>query len=459
MVVMQILFDSLSRCFGIPLDPNDPHSHHHTNHHQRHQSSNNIGSQPLGASKSRSQSRDQHQVQDQTPHNSQQAQNELSQNGQSTGSSKDAKYHDSQWDVTQQGSTCCYSSTANPLEDEQVPAKGFKREMFSRAQMQALNGRQRHRSSTSSSSSQKDVMRKARKESTKRKLDIFRSDQCHKKSTSSSSFARLLGTDSSFPSGAAILCFANPIFDSEDDDLRIYRDDNDRDGEDTINSTLYFDAKYEHVIENRPPMPLYQEQSIMFESNSDEIIKLFESGCIKHEIKSIYCHKNAAMPNLQQQPVPLAQLKPGPRSMADSFSDAEDGFVEKSRHDMYVKNTQLTQNQQRQYKTYPEFVASSSRVSSIPSPPSVTKSRQELDVISDWVFSKNQSGEEGKQESEPPQSEASPPSLKLMNNSSLSTQALTPTNSASDTHLSPKKVTCTYYDNEQINENEAVEEI
>ena len=145
--------------------------------------------------------------------------------------------------------------------------------------------------------------------------------------------------------------------------------------------------------------------------------------------------------------------------MADSFSDAEDGFVEKSRHDMYVKNTQLTQNQQRQYKTDPEFVASSSRVSSIPSPPSVTKSRQELDVISDWVFSKNQSGEEGKQESEPPQSEASPPSLKLMNNSSLSTQALTPTNSASDTHLSPKKVTCTYYDNEQINENEAVEEI
>lgn len=128
---------------------------------------------------------------------------------------------------------------------------------------------------------------------------------------------------------------------------------------------------------------------------------------------------------------------------------------------MYIANTDnIIRNHQKQYKTDPELLASSSRVSSIPSPPSVNKSRQELDVISDWVFSKNQSEEEeaAEQEIELPQVEANPPSLKLMNNSSLSTQALTPTNSASDTHLSPKKGMNTFFDDHNI-ENEPIEEI
>lgn len=45
--------------------------------------------------------------------------------------------------------------------------------------------------------------------------------------------------------------------------------------EETISSTLYFDQKYSHMIETRPPMPLFQEHMLSCtESDHDELSKM-----------------------------------------------------------------------------------------------------------------------------------------------------------------------------------------
>ena len=56
----------------------------------------------------------------------------------------------------------------------------------------------------------------------------------------------------------SILCFTNPIR-SEEGNAQVENQDCD----DTVASTVYFDAKYEHVIQTKPPMPLYMEYSVL----------------------------------------------------------------------------------------------------------------------------------------------------------------------------------------------------
>lgn len=60
-------------------------------------------------------------------------------------------------------------------------------------------------------------------------------------------------------------------------DLEISRDGSDsRLGEeDTITSTLYFDQKYSHVVQTRPPMPLFHSQAVpCHDYQSDELTKI-----------------------------------------------------------------------------------------------------------------------------------------------------------------------------------------
>ena len=80
-------------------------------------------------------------------------------------------------------------------------------------------------------------------------------------------------------------------------------------------------------------------------------------------------------------------------------------------HHSNIQSTSPYRHNAQSYKS--DDGMSPMQTSAIPSPPMVTKSRQEPDVISDWVFSSNQSGEQVR-------IETIPPSLKLMNNSSLS---------------------------------------
>lgn len=434
MVLMQILFDSLSRCFGIPFDPT-------SGDHRRNKNggmTESIGALPLGESRSsRNQSNDQFHNDAQVCASSSYDQQQRCSNSAQCNNLKSQP----EWknllervSLRHKSTSCC---GGNPLDaTDKTTYSKLEQEIRHKAHLQAVQYNRRDSRSSSSSSLHKDVLRKARKESNKRKLDIFRDEIDPKRSSASSaSFAsRFLGSETGFQTGA-MLCFANPIFDSEDDDLRLTRED--RDGDETITSTLYFDAKYEHMIQNRPPMPLYREQSLSIsEHHGNEIIQLFQSGGIKHEIKSIYCRRRNGS-NEKMPPPPPPSAKPEPISMADSCSDAEDENLSEYRNNasfIPAPNNVLS------YKSDDGF--SPSYASPIRSPPSVARSRQELDVISSWVFDSNNNStdQQGSVDN-------LPPSLKLMNNSSLSTQALTPTPSASDAHASPTKThNNTYFD-------------
>ena len=46
--------------------------------------------------------------------------------------------------------------------------------------------------------------------------------------------------------------------------------------EETITSTLYFDQKYSHIVQTRPPMPLFQENMLSSESRTDELTNIFQ---------------------------------------------------------------------------------------------------------------------------------------------------------------------------------------
>lgn len=144
---------------------------------------------------------------------------------------------------------------------------------------------------------------KKKKSSGDRKADIFRSransDEANKTSGYSTSGGGAGSTSSragSFASRflsshegvAKALCFANPIRspsqeeeESNNDGIRS-TDVSDANTlntcEDTITSTLYFDAKYSHVVESRPPMPLFQQFKVdTDEGKQDELRKIVAS--------------------------------------------------------------------------------------------------------------------------------------------------------------------------------------
>jgi hypothetical protein len=111
--------------------------------------------------------------------------------------------------------------------------------------------------------------------------------------TPQSDFSRLLN-----PSLA--LCFATPVrgteemdnIDNEQDVRSVDASDTatlNTNGEDTITSTLYFDSKYAHIQETRPPMPLFNQ---------------FKLGPAQDEIRTIMAtdsHSSVRMVEIMQQ--------------------------------------------------------------------------------------------------------------------------------------------------------------
>jgi hypothetical protein len=108
--------------------------------------------------------------------------------------------------------------------------------------------------------------------------------------TPQSDFSRLLN-----PSLA--LCFATPIrgteeMDNEQDVRSVDASDTatlNTNGEDTITSTLYFDSKYAHIQETRPPMPLFNQ---------------FKLGPAQDEIRTIMAtdsHSSVRMVEIMQK--------------------------------------------------------------------------------------------------------------------------------------------------------------
>jgi len=98
-----------------------------------------------------------------------------------------------------------------------------------------------------------------RKSPASRRDDIFRNRQ-HSDNTKrgpgekASSFRTFLDQQGV----STALCFASPI--NEDEIVKSDSDTNTLNTcEDTITSTLYFERKYSHVVEKRPPMPLFNQ--------------------------------------------------------------------------------------------------------------------------------------------------------------------------------------------------------
>jgi hypothetical protein len=132
-----------------------------------------------------------------------------------------------------------------------------------------------------------------RRTTSSRKSDIFRSraptpelpTQARSSQTSAATLVQLFGSN-----GEALvqraLCFATPIDeDNEENDL-LHTDKtvqscdntlNTNTDDHTVTSTLYFDAKYEHVVENRPPMPLFETFRVPHTDNRNELVKIVET--------------------------------------------------------------------------------------------------------------------------------------------------------------------------------------
>ena len=166
--------------------------------------------------------------------------------------------------------------------------------------------------------------RSKRKRSGKAKEDIFRSkqpiDHTHTSaSTQQTTFSRLLN-----PSLA--LCFATPIRGTEEEvDETVLRSTDASDTntlntcEDTISSTVVFDSKYSHVVETRPPMPLFNQ---------------FKIGHQKDEIRTIVAtdsHSSLKMIKLLQE-VQDPHQKAKPVDLEDSSSDSDGGRRNRGQH-------------------------------------------------------------------------------------------------------------------------------
>jgi hypothetical protein len=157
--------------------------------------------------------------------------------------------------------------------------------------------------------------RTKRKRSGKARDEIFRSKEHPilppRAQQNPSTLSRLLN-----PSIA--LCFATPVRGTEEEqdeaDLRSI-DNSDTNTlntcEDTITSTVYFENKYSHLVETRPPMPLFNQFKLKHEK--DEIRNIIATDS----------HSSLNMIQLLQQQQREAQREPV--QLEDSSSDSDQG--------------------------------------------------------------------------------------------------------------------------------------
>eukprot|EP00555_Chaetoceros_dichaeta_P001466 CAMPEP_0198277666 /NCGR_PEP_ID=MMETSP1447-20131203/65970_1 /TAXON_ID=420782 /ORGANISM="Chaetoceros dichaeta, Strain CCMP1751" /LENGTH=228 /DNA_ID=CAMNT_0043972705 /DNA_START=1370 /DNA_END=2056 /DNA_ORIENTATION=- len=205
-----------------------------------------------------------------------------------------------------------------------------------------------------------------------------------------------------------MLCFANPILDDEED-IKLQRaDDMMLEDEETVASTLFFDAKYAHVVEEQPPFALYPSFQV---TKDDSLVDIFQSASHK-TITSIYC------PNPPSPPKKESRME----SMADdvSVNDSEANCTnpDERRTNASTETSQSASDTHHYHnKCHPTATTSTRHFVYEP---------QELDVISMVTQSKESSSTDNMR------------SMKLMSNSSQSTAALTPVcSSRSHASMSP----------------------
>lgn len=120
--------------------------------------------------------------------------------------------------------------------------------------------------------------RSQQRKSTKRKTPATRRDEIFRsrrldppnkapEQPQGTSFSRFLNNHQGV---ANALCFATPIRDEEDEAVPLHEPDDDstlNTCEDTVTSTIYFDSKFSHLVEKRPPMPLFPHFKVSEEEN------------------------------------------------------------------------------------------------------------------------------------------------------------------------------------------------
>jgi hypothetical protein len=121
--------------------------------------------------------------------------------------------------------------------------------------------------------------RKKRKSPATKRDEIFRSrdfERRDKPEPETNSFSRFLGSHQGNLANA--LCFATPINDEEEPN-EIVKNDSDcntlNTAEDTVTSTLFFERKYAHIVEHRPPMPLFSDFKV--EDDYNELRRIVAS--------------------------------------------------------------------------------------------------------------------------------------------------------------------------------------
>ena len=126
---------------------------------------------------------------------------------------------------------------------------------------------------------------KKRKSPASKRDEIFRTRDYpprEKPEPPSNSFSRFLSSHQGNLVNA--LCFATPIDEEDDDDdevNEILKTDSDDDcntlntAEDTVTSTLFFESKYAHIVEHRPPMPLFSDFKV--EDDQNELRRIVAS--------------------------------------------------------------------------------------------------------------------------------------------------------------------------------------
>mmetsp|Transcript_15518 Transcript_15518/g.29273 ORF Transcript_15518/g.29273 Transcript_15518/m.29273 type:complete len:379 (+) Transcript_15518:436-1572(+) len=300
-------------------------------------------------------------------------------------------------------SACC----GLPLQDYQENMMDIDRShaaLLAHARRKATsssNRRSKSKPDGSSSASRRSSLEKARRKSYKRKQDIFR-----RMPEPDSTFSNFFMSTTPFPQ---ILCFANPIVDSVDGDSQLQRADDFTVDDETITSTLYFDARYEHLVENQQPIPLYQEFSIMKTESDNDIMQMFYRQSNK-SIQSV---------SFGDPPPPPEQTA----SVMDDTSSSEGSSDESDRALFY------------QPKFLEDQLDDTPNASCMPSP-TMCKSRNELDVIEDLM----KRGD-------------APPGLRLISRSSNSSTAITPVCSSKSNNS--QKSTLKYLKTQPNNERSA----
>ena len=142
--------------------------------------------------------------------------------------------------------------------------------------------------------------------------------------SSSNSLSRLL---SNHPNVAQALCFATPVRDEDEEDdlpLNVEPDDDStlNTCEDTMTSTVYFDSKYAHVVEKRPPMPLFSHFKVSDEEDHIRKIVATDSHNSLNMIRLFNENSTKSQEELQDsssddEPVPPPQQPPTAAAVID----------------------------------------------------------------------------------------------------------------------------------------------